>query len=162
LSRTPISRDAFRRACSRFATGVAVATVLDRDGKPHGLTINSFTSVSADPPLVLICLDQSCSLLTHFSGSGHYALSFLSEEQQELSNRFAALPEGRFQGVTWKPGPATGMPILDGSIGFMECSVHQQIVAGDHTLFIGHIEDCGGQPEARPLLYYASAYQKIR
>lgn len=79
-----------------------------------------------------------------------------------MSNRFAALPEGRFQGVTWKPGPATGMPILDGSIGFMECSVHQQIVAGDHTLFIGHIEDCGGQPEARPLLYYASAYQKIR
>ncbi|BDC50213.1 hypothetical protein F183_A25290 [Bryobacterales bacterium F-183] len=162
MSRTPISRDLFRRACSRFATGVAVATVLDPDGRPHGLTINSFTSVSADPPLVLICLDRSCSLLTHFSSSGFYALSFLSEDQQDLSNRFAALPEGRFQGVAWKPGPQSGMPILDGSIGYMECSTHQTIVAGDHTLFIGQVEAANAEPEARPLLYYASSYQKIR
>jgi flavin reductase (DIM6/NTAB) family NADH-FMN oxidoreductase RutF len=161
LSRTPISRETFRRACSRFATGVAVATVLDPFGQPHGLTVNSFTSVSADPPLVLVCIDLGCSVLPSFQSSQFYGLSFLSEDQQALSNRFAVLPEGRFQGVEWTPAVNSGVPILEGVVGWMECRTLKQIEAGDHILFLGEVEAASTTDTGRPLLYFASGYRRI-
>jgi len=157
----PVSRDSFRRACSRFATGVAIATVLDPSGEPHGLTINSFTSVSAEPPIVLICIDRDCSILGHFEASPWFAISFLAEAQQELSNRFALLPEGRFQGVDWRPAQESGgMPILEGAIGWMSCRVLNRVAAGDHWILLGEVEQA--EPcEGQPLLYFDSAYQRL-
>jgi flavin reductase (DIM6/NTAB) family NADH-FMN oxidoreductase RutF len=122
--------------------------------------VNSFTSVSADPPLVLICIDRSCSILHLFQTSPGYVLNFLSEEQQDLSNRFAVLPEGRFQGVAWEPGSATGAPCLDGTIGFMECTVREQIDAGDHIIFLAEVEH-GSCSDGNPLLYFASSYRRL-
>jgi flavin reductase (DIM6/NTAB) family NADH-FMN oxidoreductase RutF len=161
LSRMPVSRDSFRRACSRFATGVAIATVLDESGEPHGLTINSFTPVSAEPPIVLICIDRDCSTLEHFKSSRWFALSFLSEAQQELSNRFAVLPEGRFQGVAWHGADeAGGMPVLDGAIGWMSCRILNRIEAGDHWILLGEVEQAE-TGEGQPLLYFNSGYQRL-
>jgi len=156
----PVSRPSFRQACSRFATGVAVATILDSSGQPHGLTVNSFSSVSADPPLVLICIDRGCSLLPQFLESRHYGLSFLSDQQQDLSNRFAVLPEGRFQGVDWSPGTTTGVPLLGAAIGWMECAVRQTIEAGDHVIFLAEVVACDTS-SGDPLLYFASGYKRM-
>lgn len=160
MSRTPLSRQSFRRACSRFATGVAIATVLDSSGHPHGLTVNSFTSVSAEPPLVLICIDRESSVLPVFESGEGYALNFLSSEQQEISNRFALLPEGRFQGVEWARGPVHGMPLLRGTIGWIECRTVQRIDAGDHVIFLGEAV-AADVHDGRPLLYFASGYQSL-
>lgn len=160
MSRTPISRDSFRKACSRFATGVAVATVLDGSGQPHGLTVNSFTSVSAEPPLVLICIDLGSSVLPLFQATESYGLNFLSSGQQEISNRFAVLPEGRFQGVEWVSGPLLGVPILRHTIGWMECRVERKIEAGDHVIFLAEVVSAEAHDGA-PLLYFSSSYRQI-
>ena len=160
MSTMPAPRDLFRRACSRFATGVAVATAVDPAGQPHGLTVNSFTSVSAEPPLVLICIDRSSSLLPLFESASSYGLCFLSESQRETSARFAMFPEGRFQGVKWQPGTALGVPILDGCIGWMECAIHQRILAGDHVILLAQVERCHAE-EGRPLLYFGSDYRQL-
>ena len=160
MSRTPISRDSFRKACSRFATGVAIATVFDESGKPHGLTVNSFTSVSAEPPLVLICIDLGSSVLPVFQVSDAFGLNFLSAAQQEISNRFAVLPEGRFQGVDWVPGPSLGVPILRHTIGWMECRLERRIEAGDHIIFLAEVASADAH-DGDPLLYFGSAYRQL-
>jgi flavin reductase (DIM6/NTAB) family NADH-FMN oxidoreductase RutF len=160
LSRMPVSRQSFRQACSRFATGVAVATLLDSTGQPHGLTVNSFTSVSATPPLVLICIDGHSSLLPHFRAARHYGLSFLADSQQDISNRFAVFPEGRFQGLNWASGAETGVPLLSGVVGWMECSIRQAIEAGDHVIFLAEVVACQAS-DGHPLLYFASGYKRM-
>jgi flavin reductase (DIM6/NTAB) family NADH-FMN oxidoreductase RutF len=139
---------------------VAVATVLDSTGQPHGLTVNSFTSVSAEPPLVLICIDRNSSFLPHFRTATHYGLSFLSESQQDVSNRFAVLPEGRFQGIDWKGGESSGVPLLAGVVGWMECAVRQTVEAGDHVIFLAEVIACEAA-DGNPLLYFASGYKRM-
>src|SRR5271163_703284 len=88
LSSAPVSNDLFRRACGLFATGVAVVTTRAADGNPHGLTINSFSSLSLAPPLVMVAIDRSCAVLNAFESSGYYAVNILREEQRDLSIRF--------------------------------------------------------------------------
>ncbi len=122
--------------------------------------MNSFTSVSAEPPLVLICIDLACSLLPLFQLAHAYGLNFLSESQQDLSNRFAVLPEGRFQGVGWRPGENTGVPRIDGAIGWMECRMRQRIDAGDHVILLAEVEQADSS-EGKPLLYFASGYRRL-
>jgi flavin reductase len=141
---------------------VAVLTALDREANPHGLTVNSFTSVSAEPPLVLVCVDLSCSILPCFEHSPAYALSFLSEHQEDLSVRFAFVPERRFDGVKWTPGEITGAPLLEGAIGWMECAIRQRIPGGDHQILLAEVvaarvDDGSG----RPLLYFNSGYTSL-
>lgn len=139
---------------------MAVATVLDTSGQPHGLTVNSFTSVSADPPLVLICIDLGSSVRPLFQACDSYGLNFLSAAQQEISNRFAVLPEGRFQGVDWVPGPQLGVPILRHTIGWMECRIDRKIDAGDHIIFLAEVVSAGAH-DGEPLLYFKSGYRQI-
>src|ERR1043166_2503779 len=93
----------YREVCSQFTTGVAVATVRAPDGTPHGLTVSSFTPVTIDPPLILICLDFRCTGLEHFRNGPFFAINVLTEFQRELSVVFAAKPEGRFEGIEWRP-----------------------------------------------------------
>ena len=152
----------FRSVCTRFATGVAVLSVLDPDGDPHGLTVNSFTSVSAEPPLVLVCVDSASGLLPHFQHSSNYGLSFLNEHQQDLSIRFASVPECRFDGVDWRPGEITGAPLLGGALGWMECWIRERIPAGDHHILLAEAANWRADDgSGRPLLYFNSAYTKL-
>jgi flavin reductase (DIM6/NTAB) family NADH-FMN oxidoreductase RutF len=146
----------FRRCCAKFATGITVAAVLDQGGSPHGLTVNSFTSVSCEPPLVLICIDYSCNVLPILRTATHYGISILAEEQQHLSTRFAIKGRDRFDGVEWTPG-ITGVPLLPGALAQLECEVKNVVEAGDHAVFIAevlHIET----REGKPLLYFNSSY----
>jgi flavin reductase (DIM6/NTAB) family NADH-FMN oxidoreductase RutF len=154
-----IEPDLFRKSCARFATGIAIASVTGTDGQPYGLTVNSFTSVSCCPPLVLICIDYRCSILPQFRASSHYGINVLSEHQRYLSVRFAQRQPDRFDGLEWRWGE-TGVPLLLGCLSIMECSVSQVVEAGDHAIFIGEVEHTEFQ-DGKPLLYYASSYRHI-
>ncbi|PYT18600.1 MAG: hypothetical protein DMG59_03610 [Acidobacteria bacterium] len=149
-----------RRACALFATGVAVLTTRASDGTPHGLTINSFSSLSLEPPLVIVAIDRACSIVEMFAPGGQFAVNILREEQRDLSVRFSALPEGRFSGVPWRPG-ITGAPVIDGVLGTIECRIMQVLETGDHRLLIGEVVDAM-IAEGRPLVFFASGYTGLR
>lgn len=155
----PVEASLYRRACGRFATGITVVTVLDESGHPHGVTMNSFTSVSLDPPLVLVSIDLKNAILGHFISSTWFAINILAEHQEHLSRRFSSATEERFVGVDWYAG-ASGMPILDGVIASLECAVVKTFEAGDHTMLIGEVRHAEYR-EGRPLVYFASGYRTI-
>ena len=155
-----VSADEFRRACGRFATGVTVATVLDGEGAPHGLTVSSFTSVSLDPPLVLICLGHAVTMIDAFRAASHFGINVLSAEQREISDRFARKGCDRFDALRWERG-ATGVPLLPGAIAQIECATSQRVTSGDHDIFVGRMVRANVM-EGDPLLYYSSGYHDIR
>ena len=124
------------------------------------MTANSFTSVSASPPLILVCIDLKCSILDHFNNCTHFAVNILGEDQRPVSVRFARSIEGRFDGIEWTPG-RHGSPILAGTLGVMECAVERRMTVGDHIILVGEVnavEIHGG----KPLLYFASGYRHLR
>src|SRR5438105_3785795 len=133
-----LSRDHFRAACGKYATGITVATVLEAAGQPHGVTVNSFTSVSLDPPIILFCLDRRAVILNHFQASRRFAINVLCEEQREISGRFARAGIDRFEGIEWTPGE-TGVPLLPGSLVSLECTLSQTVEAGDHLILLGEV-----------------------
>ncbi len=150
----------FRSACARFATGVAIVTASAADGTPHGLTINSFASLSLDPPLVMVAIDRRVGFLGVFEEHGAFAVNILGEHQRELSNRFAVLPEGRFSGVSWARG-LTGSPVLDGVIGVLECRIERVFDAGDHRVLVG-LAVAAEMGEGKPLVFFGSDYAGIK
>jgi len=156
---TPIDSLLFRRACARFATGVTVATVCGPDGLPHGLTVNSFTSVSLAPPLVLVCIDYASTVLDLFRASQCYGVNVLDESQQGISNKFARRGHDQFNGIAWEPG-ATGAPLITGALARFECAVRQTVEAGDHAVFIAEVVRVEYR-EGRPLLYFGSGYGRM-
>ncbi len=156
---TVLDSDIFRKTCARFATGIAVATVTGPDGLPYGLTVNSFTSVSAAPPLVLVCIDYRSAILTHFRASAWYGINVLAEDQRDVSVRFSQRIPDRFEGLNWKRGEC-GTPLLDGCLATMECSTVQVVEAGDHAIFIGEVIRATAR-DGNPLLYYGSQYCKV-
>jgi flavin reductase (DIM6/NTAB) family NADH-FMN oxidoreductase RutF len=151
-----VDDERFRRLCSCFPTGLTVTTLIGIDGQPHGITINSFTSVSRDPPLVLICIDHRSQIVQHFVAGRSFAINVLSHDQHELSVRFAKNWQSRFLGVAWQPG-LTGSPVLYGSAAVLECSLQQIIQAGDHLIVLGEVMD-GVFTDRLPLLYLRSTY----
>jgi 3-hydroxy-9,10-secoandrosta-1,3,5(10)-triene-9,17-dione monooxygenase reductase component len=155
-----VDKDSFRKICSRFATGIAIATVAGENGAPLGLTINSFTSVSCCPPLVLICIDYRCALLPAFRAHSYYGINFLADSQRDLSVRFAQREINRFEGVLWRHGE-TGVPLIDGCLGQLECCVSQAVEAGDHAILIAEVvaAECR---DGEPLVYYGSSYRSLQ
>ena len=121
------------------------------------MTVNSFTSVSLDPPLVLVCIDHKARILDHFQKSDLFAINILRETQQELSMRFARPGEDRFGAVEWYAGD-TGAPLIPNALSTLECTVFQRVEAGDHTILIGEVVSAI-RHEGRPLLYFSSSYQ---
>jgi flavin reductase (DIM6/NTAB) family NADH-FMN oxidoreductase RutF len=149
----------FRLACGRYSTGVTVATVIDSNGDPHGITVNSFTSVSLLPPLVLICLAHGARILEHFRPGAHFGINVLDESQRAISDHFANSKRDRFNGIEWRPG-GTGVPLLPRGLAFIECAMRNRVPAGDHDIVIGEVLDAQIE-EGLPLIYYASSYRKL-
>lgn len=150
---------AFRKTCARFATGVTIATVTTSDGDPAGMTANSFTSVSAVPPLVLICVDHRSRILPHFRNSAWFGINILASHQREISVRFSQRELASFDGLDWR-WAESGVPLLEHMLATMECSVTQVVEAGDHVIFIGEVfrARC---TMGQPLLYYNSEYRTV-
>lgn len=149
-----------RDALGCFTTGVTIVTTTDVDGAPVGLTANSFTSVSLDPPLVLFCLAKSSSNLEPFSAAEHFAVNVLHMGQQPASSVFARPNPDRFSAVQWETWE-TGAPIISGSMASFECVRHQVIDAGDHMVFIGRVTRAQYEPHRDPLLYFRGKYRRL-
>lgn len=135
---TSLDPRALRNAFGTFLTGVTVVTAHDEHGAPVGFTANSFTSVSLDPPLVLVCLANSSQNYNTLVNASGFAVNILSEAQIDVSNTFARPVENRFAGVSWQKGP-NGGPILDDVSAWFDCSMHKTIEAGDHVILIGEV-----------------------
>jgi flavin reductase (DIM6/NTAB) family NADH-FMN oxidoreductase RutF len=149
----------FRRACGRFPTGVAIASVLDDRGTPRGLTVSSFTSVSLDPPLILICLGHQVTEIDAFRASAHFGINVLAEGQRDFAERFSRKGQDRFDGLKWRRGK-TGVPILAGVLAAIECAVRQRITAGDHDIFVGEMVRAR-VAHGTPLIHFASHYRRL-
>lgn len=147
---------ALRDAFGTFMTGVTVVTTMDEEGRPVGFTANSFSSVSLDPPLLLISIARSSRNWDTFIGARGFAINILSEGQKEVSNTFARPVEDRFSSVGWRQGPA-GSPVLENVSAWFDCALHQVVEAGDHAILVGRIEafDAGQEPG---LGYYRGSY----
>ena len=159
-----IDSDVFRRVMGHFVTGVTVVSAFDGE-QPFGITVNALSSVSLDPPLVMVALDRRRFLTPIVRSAGRYAVNILSEDQQALSDCFAGAPvtPGRdaFCGAAWHPGEF-GLPLVDGAIATLECTVVETFSAGDHDLFIGRVETIASeQDHPMPLLYYRRRYLRI-
>lgn len=148
-----------RDALGRFVTGVTVVTTRAAGGDPVGLTANSFTSVSLDPPLVLWSLSARSASLVAFRDAGHFAVNILSEQQRDLSDRFASRTEDRFAGTGWHPGFG-GAPLLPGCLARFECSTVSAETVGDHVVFIGRVEGVFHRT-GQPLAFFASRYAAL-
>jgi flavin reductase ActVB len=155
----PLSSDEFRRASSRFATGVTIASVLDSTGTPHGLTVSSFAAVSLSPPLVLICLGHAVTMIEAFRAARYFGVSVLAESQREIADRFARKGHDRFGSTPWHAG-STGAPLVDGSLAEIECAVHHRFTAGDHDILVGEMV-AARVTHAEPLIHYASRYREL-
>lgn len=145
------ARRLLRDAFGTFMTGVTVVTTLDPERGPLGFTANSFSSVSLDPPLLLVSIARSSANFDRFAGARGFAVNILSEGQKEVSSTFARPVEDRFAAVGWRPGPH-GAPILDGVSAWFDCSLRQLVEAGDHAVLIGRVEAFEGT--SRPGLGY--------
>ena len=148
-----------RNVMGHFATGVTVITTKDTTGKPFGLTVNSFTSLSLNPPLVVVCVDKTVDCYSCFDESKVFAVNVLNEDQEELSRRFATKGIEKFAGIQWHMGE-NGSPLLDGVIGAIECKVTQSYEGGDHTIFLGEILTATAKGD-RPLLFFKGRYTRL-
>jgi flavin reductase (DIM6/NTAB) family NADH-FMN oxidoreductase RutF len=151
----------FRQLLGCFPTGVAIITASTADGKPAGLTCNSFSSVSLEPPLVLFSLRKASSLLGTFVEADTFAINILSQRQDVLSGRFASSKiADKFEGVPWRPGPL-GTPLIDDCLASFECRVHARHEAGDHDIFIGEVMHMTTGSSDQALVFYKGAYMML-
>lgn len=157
----PIDSKLFRQLLGCFPTGVAIITTHTADGKPVGLTCNSFSSVSLEPPLVLFSLRKASSLLGTFVEADTFAINILSQSQDALSGRFASSRiADKFEGVAWRPGPL-GTPLIDDCLASFECRVHARHEAGDHDIFIGEVKHMTTGSADHALVFYKGAYMML-
>jgi len=154
-----VEKDEFRRVLGHFAAGVTVVTTVTGDGTRHGLTATAFTSVSLEPPLVLVCVDKGAESHQPLQVSGAFAVNFLAADQEHLSRRFAVKGGDKFAAVQARPG-RTGVPLLAGTLGHVECRTVNAVDAGDHTLFIGEVCAAEARP-GDPLVYLRGAYGTV-
>ncbi|WP_224013523.1 MULTISPECIES: flavin reductase family protein [Paraburkholderia] len=146
----------FRRALGAFVTGVTVVTTIQPDGSPRGFTANSFTSVSLDPPLILVCIAKTASSHAVFSTTDHFAVSVLAESQKNVSSVFASKSADKFAQVAWR-ARATGAPVMEGASATFDCRTHEVVDAGDHIILIGRVVDFV-HTNSSPLGYCRGAY----
>lgn len=164
LARAELSTEVgLRQVRGKFATGVAVLTAGGQDG--HGMTANSFTSVSLEPPLVLCCVSRSARMHEVINDAGSFAVSILAAEQRELcryfSDRRRAAGAAQFAAVDWFSGPYTGAPLLSGAIAWLECRLAHGYPGGDHSIFVGRVLTAGYDEAGAPLLFFGGALQQL-
>jgi flavin reductase (DIM6/NTAB) family NADH-FMN oxidoreductase RutF len=155
----PIDKNELRRVMGHFATGVTIITTISETGQLHGLTANSFTSVSLEPPLVLISVDKKAESYASFEQSKVFTVNVLSDSQEALSRKFAVSGTDKFTGVAFHAG-GNGAPILYGVIAHVECRLYASYDGGDHTLHLGEIIEAEVR-EGKPLLFYRGGYRAI-
>ena len=148
-----------RRCLGSFVTGVTVITALDENGTPIGMTVNSFNSVSLDPPLIIWSLRNNATSFAVYNKATRFVVNILSEEQVSVSNRFAKSGPDRFDGIPYSLGIG-GVPLIDGCAAYIECRTEAIYPGGDHVLFLGRVERIAGSPR-KPLAFGAGKYMVV-
>jgi flavin reductase (DIM6/NTAB) family NADH-FMN oxidoreductase RutF len=156
---SPIDPRDFRNALGSFATGVTIITATDAEGKPYGLTCNSFASVSLNPPLVLWSLLLYSSSLNIFQNASHFAVNVLGASQQTLASNFARSSDDKFFGVEWTPGLGQA-PLLAESVANFQCRSVNRYYGGDHVIFLGAVEAYSYNTQ-EPLLFLRGSYGRF-
>ena len=155
---------AFRQAMGSFPTGVTVVTVASDDGGMHGITVNSFSSVSLDPMLVLVCLNEASRSVGLIERAGVFAVNVLSAGQQDISrwfaNRYRPADSTMFDGVSFDPG-LTGCPVLVGAAASFDCVLRQSHRAGDHLIVLGEVVALVHRPQLEPLIFHSAGYKSL-
>ena len=153
-----IDESEFRRVLGHFASGVTVVTVAHEEAL-YGITVSSFTSLSLNPRLILICLSKYVLAHAALVAAGAFAVNILDEESEHLSRHFASREADKFRRVSYHTG-LTGAPLLDAALATIECRLTQQTDGGDHTIFIGEVVTLTAE-DRKPLLYFRSGYHKL-
>lgn len=153
-----IDAGGFKKAMSRWASGVTVVTA-EHNGVRHGITVSAFSSLSLDPPLVLICIGKSAPAHDTIRKGERFVVNLLAESQEALSNRFASKVDDRFEGVAVRTGNL-GVPVIEGCLAAIECRLHETLPGGDHTIFVGEVVHAD-ITDGAPLVYFQGAYRKM-
>ncbi len=152
----------FRNVMGRFATGVTVVTLAHED-QLRGMTANAFSSVSLDPALLLVCIDEHASIYPMFERSSAFAVNILASDQAKVSQAFAAkgVRDEVMHGLPYHRAPL-GSPVLDGALAWAECRIEHRYAGGDHMIVVGHVQALEvPRPEADPLLFFAGQYRSL-
>jgi flavin reductase (DIM6/NTAB) family NADH-FMN oxidoreductase RutF len=151
---------ALRRMFGCFATGVTIVTTTAEDGMPVGVTANSFTSVSLDPPLLLVSLSRQMQSIVAFENAEYFTVNVLGSHQADLARLFGTRGSDKWSGIKAAAGTAN-VPIIPDAVAFFECRTHSIVPAGDHNLHIGHVINSLGSPEAAPLVFHAGQFTAL-
>jgi len=155
----PISKEDFRAALGRFASGITVVTSIDHEDRFHGMTVSAFCSVSLEPSLILVCISKDTCSHQSIAEGKKFVVNILSEEQEELSERFAAPIDDKFSETEYTKS-ANGLPLINGALANLECRLVHSYEGGDHTIYVGEIENvtlAGGNP----LIHFRGDYKQI-
>jgi 3-hydroxy-9,10-secoandrosta-1,3,5(10)-triene-9,17-dione monooxygenase reductase component len=155
MAATSVDAARFREVLGHFATGVTVVTAFS--GAPVGFTCQAFAALSLDPPMVLLAPAKSSTSWPRIARAGAFGVNILAADQEAMARSFAVSGGDKFAGVGWNPGPATGVPLLDGVIAWAECHLEEIFDAGDHELVTGKVVALG-VGEGRPLLFYRGGF----
>lgn len=150
---------ALRQALRHLAAGVTVITSVNEAGDPVGMTATAFSSVSLDPPMVLVCVNATARTRHAIEGRAGYAVNILGLDQEPIARRFASSATEKFEGVSWRPG-TTGVPLIEGALTTLECEVVRSVEAGTHIVYIGAVR-AGSDPGGDPLLYFDGSYRTL-
>jgi len=158
---SPLDPKALRHVFGQFCTGVTVVCATDAQGRRYGITVNSFSSLSLDPPLAMFALVRDSETLKIIEAAGAFSINILADSQQDVSNRLAKKggPE-KMDGVVTHSG-ITGAPIVEGSIGHMDCTLRNSYDGGDHVILVGEIKQAAVGEPLPPLLYFRSGYKTV-
>ena len=150
---------AFKDAMSRFTTGVTIVSGLE-EGRPVGFTCQAFVSLSIDPPFVAVAPARTSTSWPRIARAGAFCVNVLGDHQEDIGRGFSVSGGDKFDGVVWHPAPATGAPVIEGSLAWVDCRVELVHDAGDHELIIGKVLDLG-RGDGSPLLYYESRFATV-
>lgn len=154
-----IDPDLFRSILGRFASGITVVTTRDEHGSDHGMTVSAFSSVSLDPPLVLVCVANDATMAPAMSTASSFGVSILSDTEEPQSRRFSGKTDDRFADLQYTRG-SLGNALLSDALATIDCRITARYPAGDHVIVVGEV-DSGGARDARPLLYYRGGYAQL-
>lgn len=160
MRRVDASDREFRTALGCFATGVTIITALGPRGERLGNTVNSFTSVSLDPPLILWCMGRHALSLNAYLSTDQFVVNILSEEQIALSAQFARSKGDKWAGVSSETG-SLGIPVLTEAAAIFECKTRHTYMGGDHVIFVGEVVAAAFDPERKPLAYHQGKYRRL-
>jgi 3-hydroxy-9,10-secoandrosta-1,3,5(10)-triene-9,17-dione monooxygenase reductase component len=147
----------FRQVLGHFPTGVTVITAIT-DAGPVGLAVGSFFSVSLDPPLVAFCAGKNSTSYPKIAEVGHYCVNVLADEQEDICRIFAAKGDDKFATIGWRPSPATGAPVINDVLAWIDCDIHAVHEAGDHYIVIGRVHELEVGHEGGPLVFFRGGY----